>query len=267
MVYGANVPYTTKGNRYFKQCHFCHVQEKGDYMRKNIKIAALMLTALLTTGMSAHAAQFDPAFYGTRYPDVVSVLGTDPAALYDHYKTYGMKEGRLPCSGAMAGEAVDGMADTKVPEGNGLVALKDLANKSAVRKKLTDAELQAAYNAAIPIVQPLAGKSRQEQLTGIAAALRGMADSGQVAYSTSCDHYNDPYGYLISGAASCAGCARTTGLCLNMLGIPFEHVNPNKWMHQWARVQMDDGSYWICDAYGLYVGPEPAPYQHPRVAY
>ena len=50
-----------------------------------------------------------------------------------------------------------------------------------------------------------------------------------------------------------------------MLGIPYEHVNENQWSHQWCRVPMPDGSYWICDAYGLYCGPEPAPYQHPCV--
>ena len=32
--------------------------------------------------------------------------------------------------------------------------------------------------------------------------------------------------------------------------------------HQWCRVPVGD-TYWICDAYGLYCGPEPAPYQHP----
>ena len=52
-------------------------------------------------------------------------------------------------------------------------------------------------------------------------------------------------------------------MCLNMLGIPYEHVNESQWSHQWCRVPMPDGSYWICDSYGLYCGPEPAPYQHP----
>ena len=28
-------------------------------------------------------------------------------------------------------------------------------------------------------------------------------------------------------------------------------------------VPMEDGGYWICDAFGLYCGPEPEPYQHP----
>ena len=90
-----------------------------------------------------------------------------------------------------------------------------------------------------------------------------MVESGQVVYSMSAPHYNDPYGYFVAGVSSCAGCARATGLCLNILGIPYEHVNENQYSHQWCRVKMPDGSYWICDAYGLYVGPEPAPYQHP----
>ena len=49
-----------------------------------------------------------------------------------------------------------------------------------------------------------------------------------------------------------------------MLGIPYEHVNENQYTHQWCRVDMGGGVYWICDAYGLYCGPEFAPYQHPN---
>lgn len=48
---------------------------------------------------------------------------------------------------------------------------------------------------------------------------------------------------------------------LNILGIPYEHVNENQYSHQWCRVQIDD-SYWIRDAFGLYCGEEPAPYEH-----
>ena len=124
-------------------------------------------------------------------------------------------------------------------------------------------EVPLVYDAALEVVTPLADKSWEEQLYGIAVALRYMADSGQVAYTTSTPHCNDPYGYFVAGVSSCAGCTRATGLCLNMLDIPYEHVNENQWSHQWCRVPMEDGSYWICDAYGLYCGPEPAPYQHP----
>lgn len=128
---------------------------------------------------------------------------------------------------------------------------------------LQDAEFEQAYQEALKIVTPLALMSREDQLYGIANALRSMVDDGTVVYSTDTPHYNDAYGYLVLHVASCAGCTRTTGLCLNILGIPYEHVNENQWAHQWCRILMEDGTYWICDAYGLYCGPEPAPYQHP----
>lgn len=56
--------------------------------------------------------------------------------------------------------------------------------------------------------------------------------------------------------------ARATGLCLNILGIDFEHVNENKYTHQWCRVKIGR-EYWICDAYGLYAGKEPGKRKHP----
>ena len=139
--------------------------------------------------------------------------------------------------------------------------MEKLANLSSLRKKATDGELAQAYNAALAVATPLAGLPREEQLIGIAKSLRAMVDSGML-YSMSSPHYNDPYGYFILHTASCAGCTRATGLCLNILGIPYEHVNENQYSHQWCRVNVN-GTYWICDAYGLYCGPEPAPYTHP----
>lgn len=141
------------------------------------------------------------------------------------------------------------------------VPIDQLANRKSLQKKATNEQFAQAYAEAAKIVAPLANLSREQQLQGIAKALRTRFDSG-MSYSMSSAHYNDPYGYLIEGSASCAGCTRATGLCLNILGIEYEHVNENQYSHQWCRVNID-GVYWICDAYGLYVGPEPAPYQHP----
>ena len=142
------------------------------------------------------------------------------------------------------------------------VPLKKLANYASLKKKQTDTEFLKAYNEALQIVTPLKNLSRQEQLFGIARALRYLVEIGRVHYSTSAPHYNDPYGYFVLGVSSCAGCTRATGLCLNILGIPYEHVNENKWSHQWCRVNVN-GVYWICDAFGLSCEPEPAPYKHP----
>lgn len=141
------------------------------------------------------------------------------------------------------------------------VPMKDLANRKSLQKKATDEQLAQAYDIALEIVTPLADLPIEDQMAGIAYALRERFENG-MEYSMSSEHYNDPYGYLVLGSASCAGCTRATGLCLNILGIPYEHVNEGEYSHQWCRVNVG-GEYWICDAYGLYCGPEPAPYQHP----
>lgn len=154
-------------------------------------------------------------------------------------------------------------AQAEPPAVFSFVPLTQLANYRSLKKKQTNTEFHQAYNIALEIVAPLAGLPRDQQLIGIAHALRSRFDARGGKYSTSINHYNDPYGFLVLGISSCAGSARATGLCLNILGIPYEHVNENKWVHQWCRVNIN-GTYWICDAFVLYAGPEPAPYSHPR---
>ena len=229
--------------------------------------AALGLLLVLPTGLPASAASsFDAGYYATHYPDVAAACGTDEGALLQHYIQFGASEGRKPSAWGRAGDTDLKLTDDQIAAIWSPVPIKELANYKSLKRKMTDDEFAQAYEQARRIVTPLAFKSREEQLAGIANALREMVDDGTVAYSTDVPHYNDAYGYLVLHVASCAGCARTTGLCLNMLGIPYEHVNENQWSHQWCRVPMPDGSYWICDSYGLYCGPEPAPYQHPSVS-
>lgn len=231
-----------------------------------ICILGLISVFYFTTVLPVYAAcNFDPSYYAATYPDVVAVLGTDPQALYNHYLTYGIQEGRTPYAGAAPGISVDGIANVpvEVSEEPQLVPVNELANLSSLRKKMTDEELNQAYNMAAEIVKPCLKLSKEEQLQEITYSLVKLFDSG-LTYSMTDAHYNDPYGYFVLGTASCAGCARATGLCLNMLGIPYEHVNENQYSHQWCRVEID-GTYWICDAFGLYCGPEPAPYAHPSL--
>ena len=144
------------------------------------------------------------------------------------------------------------------------VPINKLANYKSLKKKMTDAEFKQAYNVALEIVKPIAEWSREEQIKGITCYWRNMVYEGKVAYTTDEPHYNDPYGYFVKGVASCAGCTRATGLCLNILGIPYEHINENKWDHQWCRIKVDD-QYWISDAFVFYYGPEPAPRKHPKI--
>ena len=64
---------------------------------------------LLGSSSSVFAAEFDPTFYANMYPDVVLALGNSTDALYNHYITYGMSEGRYPYAGAAPGEKTDGI--------------------------------------------------------------------------------------------------------------------------------------------------------------
>lgn len=141
------------------------------------------------------------------------------------------------------------------------VPLRSLSRYSYFRTFMTDQQLAQAYSVAEEIMSPAVGASREDQLSWIAYALRMLFESG-MDYSQSAPHYNDPYGYFVLGYASCAGCVRATGLCLDLLGISYEHVHENQWTHQWARVKVGS-EYWICDAYGLYCGPEPGVREHP----
>lgn len=226
-------------------------------------LCAVFSTSVFVVFPVNAAIDFDPNYYASNYPDVAAAYGSDQQALLEHYLSYGMNEGRLPYAGAEAGAAVSGMHEAYDDSDNAYkpIPMSQLANLTSIQKKASNEELAQAYNAALELVAPYADLSREDQLFGIAVSLRDMFDSG-MNYSMETPHYNDPYGYFILRTASCAGSTRATGLCLNILGIPYEHVNENQYSHQWCRINVN-GTYWICDPFGLYCGPEPAPYVHP----
>lgn len=141
------------------------------------------------------------------------------------------------------------------------VPMKKLKRYRYFLQFMSKAQLKKAYKKALKIVRPLGDLNKKDRLMGVAMRLREYFDR-YMSYSMTAKHYGDPYGYFIKKKASCAGCARATGLCLNILGINYEHVNENKNMHQWARVKVGK-KRWICDAYGLYCGPEPGKRKHP----
>lgn len=246
----------------------------GSKLKRITFVAAVMITTVLENPIQAKAAEFDPVFYATVYADVAAAFGADAEALYNHYITCGQKEGRYPYAGAAPGAAVSGIigveavvvpdSETTVTEQDGIVPINKLQNYTSLKRKMTDAEFQTAYNEALKIVQPLVGLDKEEQALGIMIYLRYMVDSGQMTYSTSVPNYNNAYGYLVNHVASCAGSARTAGLCLNMLGIDYEHVHENQWCRQWCRADIN-GVTWIVDPYAFTCMPEAYAYWHPLV--
>lgn len=83
------------------------------------------------------------------------------------------------------------------------------------------------------------------------------------AYKT--NHGDEAYGALILKKAACSGVANAVTLLCNEIGLKSQHINKNKWKHQWNKVLIDDNSFpeenehWIVlDAQGGFFGD-----QHP----
>ena len=52
-------------------------------------------------------------------------------------------------------------------------------------------------------------------------------------------YYRSPYGVFVAGVYTCAGSTRALGRVLDYMGYSWQHVNENKWSHQWCIVTMD----------------------------
>lgn len=72
------------------------------------------------------------------------------------------------------------------------VAINKLAHYKSLKRKCTDEEFAQAYQEALKVVTPLALMSRENQLYGIASALRAVVDDGSMAYSMEANHSQRP---------------------------------------------------------------------------
>ena len=61
----------------------------------------------------------------------------------------------------------------------------------------------------------------------------------QAAAADADKHYRSPYGVFVAGVYTCAGTTRALGRVLDYMGYSWQHVNENKWSHQWCIVTMD----------------------------
>ena len=136
-----------------------------------------------------------------------------------------------------------------------------LPGNASLKKGMTADEYAKAYAKAEIIANKYKNDNMFDQLAGIISDLFDiqLADG----YSADAPHYSDVYGVFILNKASCAGYTRAAGLCLTILGIPYEHVNESQWTHQWCRVYVpSEKEYWVVDAQGGMLGPESSPYEY-----
>ena len=80
-------------------------------MKKVLFVLSVFCTVFLLSAVAeipVNAAElFDPIYYAAAYPDVAAAVGTDAAALLNHYLLYGKNEGRLPNASAEPGAEIE----------------------------------------------------------------------------------------------------------------------------------------------------------------
>lgn len=98
-------------------------------MKKIISIFLIMICILPASTGHAYTAWnipsylFDADYYSQRYDDLRAAFGTNKTALYNHWCTYGKREGRIPSPVYNPSYYVNNNADLKQAFGNDYVAL------------------------------------------------------------------------------------------------------------------------------------------------
>lgn len=134
--------------------------------------------------------------------------------------------------------------------------VKNDASTKQGRLALAKAEAKKVIKS---IIKP--GMSDAEKAQAISSFLYYNVDrqtnQSTEAYKT--NFGNEAYAALVMRIAACSGFCKAVTLLCNEAGLKSEHVNANKWTHQWNRVYVD-GKWQVLDAQLGYFGGEKHPY-------
>jgi uncharacterized repeat protein (TIGR02543 family) len=100
-------------------------------------------------------------------------------------------------------------------------------------------------------------KSDRARLQAAADAVAAHYNQGE--YTNKSKNYSKAKGVFVDGKSTCAGAARALGMVLGYMGYKWEHVNPNKYTHQWCKVYTKSGVMWA-DGGVTNIGIPGAPY-------
>lgn len=227
-------------------------------VRRSILVTCL-IAMLLGSSISVYAAPktmpdgnvFDAEYYAQNNPDVVAALGTDEAALYQHYVNYGMAEGRLPYAADAAAPAAQPAARSVTQE-----ALNAAAKTHNYYKGISSEQAGLADTIAHLIADAImSDPTLTTDLQRVNAAAEVVAGiCSQEVYGTdSTKYYRSPYGVFVAGIYTCAGSTRALGRVLDYMGYSWRHANENGNKHQWCILTMD-GQTGYADGMGGFAG-------------
>ena len=117
---------------------------------------------------------------------------------------------------------------------------------------MTDEQFYEAYLIALEIVNKNKHNTDIDWVWGVTtpsmSVLSGIVKDINDIYKSGIhietgEYFATVYGALVLKEASCAGVSRAVGLCMSILDIPYEHINEDKWLHQYIRVVVWSGVY------------------------
>lgn len=230
-------------------------------MKKTLFILSV-LTISLGSGMTVCAAPetmddgtvFDAEYYADQYPDVVAVCGTETAALYAHYVTYGRNEGRsiVPPAGW---EPTMKVAVDEFPE---VFSVSDefLDNAASVHtyyKGISDEIAAQADAVAKQIADTVMSnpkyRSDRARVNAAARVVAYYCDDAMYGTDDGYVYYRSPAGVFVEGIYTCSGSTRALGRVLDYMGFDWEHAHEGEYQHQWCNVVMD-GHFGYADGMG-----------------
>lgn len=113
-------------------------------MAASTVLSSLPVYAAVTT--MPDGGQFDATYYATTYPDVAAALGTDANVLYQHYKTFGAKEGRQPYA---SGTATTTTAQTRQMSAAAKKTAKKILNQYRTKNSSWDHYFETTYDVGV----------------------------------------------------------------------------------------------------------------------
>lgn len=184
------------------------------------------MTAYAAPAVMPDGTTFDAEFYAANNPDVVEVYGTDATALYQHYVDYGKAEGRKPASNIVVDQKTLDAAAAAHNYYKGLTK-EQAAAADAVAQQIADT-----------IMSNPAYTTDCQRITAAAQTVASYCNNSVYGADTD-KYYRSPYGVFVAGVYTCAGSTRALGRVLDYMGYSWQHVNENKWVHQWCILTMD----------------------------
>lgn len=227
-------------------------------MKRSI-VTALAAALFLNCGVLAYAAPkamadgavFDAEYYAQNNPDVVQAFGLDENALYQHYVTYGMAEGRLPYAPDAVPQEEAAAVNAVTPESLDAAAKAHNYYKNLTAQQAAEADAMAKLIADLILADP--SYTTDYQKIDVAAQVVAGLCRQAVYGSDTTKYYRSPYGVFIAGVYTCAGSTRALGRVLDYMGYSWEHAHENENRHQWCVVTMD-GQTGYADGMGGFAG-------------